>query len=119
MIYEKLRTHTNMLQKRKLTLYQRVTYANSCLLSKLWYIAHIYPLSNNHAKNINSIIFQYIWGGRYEPIKRTTVCKSKDEGGLAVINCLYKAKTLMVNTFINAYTNDSYRNTWLMAAHLL
>ena len=83
-----------MLKNRKLNLYQRVTYANTCILSKLWYISHIYPLQENHAKNINTILFQYIWGGCYEPVKRTTVHRAKDEGGLAVINCLLKSKAL-------------------------
>ena len=113
MICDSIKKHTNMLLSRKLTLHQRVTYANACLLSKLWYVAHIYPLPDNHAKNLNKVIFQYIWGGRYEPIKRTTVCKPKDEGGLAIVNCLMKAKTLMVKTFIKTYIHDSYRNSLL------
>ena len=43
----KIRKHTNMLLNRKLTLHQRVIYANTCILSKLRYISHIYPLSEN------------------------------------------------------------------------
>ena len=93
-----------------MTLHQRVSYANGCLLSKLWYISHIYPLPDNHAKKINKVIFQYIWGGRYEPIKRTTVCKPKNEGGLAIINCSIKAKTLMVKSFSKSYSHETYIN---------
>ena len=100
-----------MLLNRKLTLHQRVAYANTCLLSKLWYISHVYPLKENHAQNVNKVLFLYIWGGRYEPVKRSVLYRAKDQGGLAVINCLLKSKTLMLNTFIKCYTHDAYRNS--------
>ena len=39
-----------MINNRKLTLFQRAIYANSCLLSKVWYITHIYPFTQYYAK---------------------------------------------------------------------
>ena len=107
----KIMRHTSMLFNRKLTLHQRVTYANTCLLSKLWYISHVYPLKENHAQNVNKVLFLYIWGGRYEPVKRSVLYRAKDQGGLAVINCLLKSRTLMLNTFIKCYTHDAYINS--------
>ena len=80
------------------------------MLSKIRYIAHTYPLTKAFTKKINKVIFQYIWGGRYEPIRRTTIYRPKNEGGLAVINCLIKARTIMINTFIRCYTQDEYSN---------
>ena len=68
-IMSKIQQHANMLLNRRLTLQQRAAYANSCMLSKMGYVAHIYPLTTYFAKQINKIIFRYIWGGRYEPIK--------------------------------------------------
>ena len=73
----KIKKHSDILLSRRLTLYQRVIYANTCLLSKLWYVAHVYPLTGEHSKKVNTIIFQYIWGGRYEPIKRATIYRPK------------------------------------------
>ena len=80
-------------------------------MSKVWYTAHIYPLTEPYAKEINKIIFQYIWGGRYEPIKRNTLYRPKTEGGLAIANCLIKARFLMVNSFLKCYVHDAYRNS--------
>ena len=105
-IISKLKNHCNMLLSRRLTLHQRVTYANAVMLSKMWYIAHIYPLTEKYAKEANTIVFRYIWGGRYEPIKRNTVFRPKNEGGLAVVNCLVKAKTIMLSTFIKCYVHN-------------
>ena len=41
-----LQSHKQLLNNRKLTLFQRVVYTNSCMLSKIWYITHIYPLKH-------------------------------------------------------------------------
>ena len=81
------------------------------MMSKIWYSAHIYPLTEQFAKQINKIIFQYIWGGRYEPIKRNIVFRTKSEGGLGIINCFLKAKTLLVNTSLKCYTTSDYNNS--------
>lgn len=110
-ILDKIKKHTNLLLNRKLDLHQRVVYANSCILSKVWYVAHIYSLPENYVKALNTVLFHYIWGGKYEPIRRTTLYKPKAEGGLSVINCSAKAKTLMVNTFLKCYIHDTYRNS--------
>ena len=106
-----LQLHKQMLSSRKLTLFQRVTYANSCMLSKLWYISHIYPLSQKYAKEINKVIFNYVWSGRYEPIRRSTVFRPKQEGGLGIINCLIKSQIIMLNSFIKCIIDDDYCNS--------
>ena len=105
-----IRTHTHMLYNRRLTLFQRVTYANSCMLSKIWYVTHIYPLTENAAKEINQILFLYIWNGRYEPICRTTVSRPRDEGGLGIINCLIKSKVIILNSFIRCNYSEDYHS---------
>ena len=123
-IISKMKNHTNMLHSRRLTLHQRVIYANTCILSKMWYTAHIYPLTDRYYKEANTILFQYKWVGRYDPIKRSTVFKPENEGGLSVINCLLKANTIMLSTFIKCYTHDEYKNAlmfyyWYMKLNII
>ena len=102
-----------MLRNRRLTLFQRATYANSCMLSKIWYIAHIYPLPLNYAKEINKIIFLYIWNGGYEPVRRATVFRPKNEGGLGIINCFIKSRVIFLNSFIQCSFNENNYNALL------
>ena len=113
-VVDKMKKHCNMLHSRKLTLHQRVIYANACILSKMWYTSHIYPLTDKYSKEANTTLFNYIWGGRYEPIKRATLYRPKDEGGLAIVNCLNKAKTIMVSSFIKSYVHEHYRNSIML-----
>ena len=113
-ILNKIKRHTDILLNRKLTLHQRAAYANTCIMSKLWYTAHIYTLPEKYAKSIDKVLFQYILGGRYEPIKRNTLYKPKSEGGLSIINCSFKAQSLMANTFLKCYNHDTYRNSLML-----
>ena len=109
-----LQSQRQTLNTRKLTLFQRVTYANSCMLSKIWYIIHIYPLTENYAKKINQIIFLYIWNGLYEPIRRTTVYRPRKEGGLGLINCLVKSKVILLNSFLQCSINGDCNNPLML-----
>ena len=104
-----------MLHSRKLTLYQRALYANSCMLSKIWYLSHVYPLTLFFAKEINKTIFPYIWNGNYEPISRITLFRPKNEGGLGILNCYVKSKVIFFNSFIRCNSlNDEYHNPLML-----
>ena len=102
-----------MLSNRRLTLFQRATYANSTMLSKIWYIAHIYPLSLEYAKQINKVIFHYLWNGNYEPVRRATVFRTRKEGGLGIINCFIKSQVIFLNSFIQCIINENYYNPFM------
>ena len=105
-----IRSHRLILSNRNLTLFQRCTYANACMLSKIWYVAHIYPLPKSYAKEIDKILFNYIWNGRYEPVRRNTVIRPKSEGGLGIIDCFLKSQVILLNSFIKCNINDDYHN---------
>ena len=106
----KINSHRLMLNSRRLTLFQRSTYANACMASKVWYITHVYPLPKNYAKEINKIIFNYIWNGRYEPVRRSTVFRSRIEGGLGTIDCLIKSQVILLNSFLKCNIDEDYHN---------
>ena len=108
-----LKSHRNILSNRRLSLFQRVTYANACMLSKLWYLTHIYPLTEKYAKEINKIIFLYIWSGPYEPIRRATVFRPRNEGGLGIVNCYVKAQVIFINSFMQYVINENIENSLL------
>ena len=110
-----IKTHRQMLNSRKLTLYQRSLYANSCMLSKIWYLSHVYPLTMYFAKEINKTIFPYIWNGNYEPVSRVTLFRPKSEGGLGILNCYIQSKVILFNSFIRCIIiNDEYHNSLML-----
>ena len=93
----------NVLSNRNISLFQRSTYTNSCILNKVWYISHSYPLPGLYVKEIKCIIFIYLWCRRYEPIRRSTVFKLKNKCSLGLINCPLKSKILLVNSFFLSF----------------
>ena len=109
-----IRLHINMLSNRRLTLFQRVTYANSCILSKIWYITHIYPLTKNAAKVIDQTLLNYIWKGRYRPIRRSTVIRPRGEGGLGIIDCFIKSRVILLKSFLRCHISEEYSNPLML-----
>ena len=98
---------------KKLTMYQKVVIVNSVILSKLWYIAHIYPLPMLTAKKINKEIYEYVWGMKNNPINRHTLSLPREKGGLGLNNVVIKAKCILSNTFLKAY-NSPYTIKFMM-----
>ena len=48
-----IQTKIRTIQCHELTMYQKTIITNSVILSKLWFIAHIYPLPDSMARKIN------------------------------------------------------------------
>ena len=113
-IISKIESYVRIVNGRKLTLFQRASFSNSCILSRLWYTSHIYPLDSCYGRQINKVVYRYLWGGRYEPIKRSTVCLDKDQGGLGVFDCIAKANALFVNSFLKTYVREQGCQSFLM-----
>ncbi|CAL4141924.1 unnamed protein product, partial [Meganyctiphanes norvegica] len=76
-IYDKIKNRLSMIKHRNFTLYQKVALINGLIASKLWYIAHIYPLPMEYTILINKEIFNFIWGSHTNPIKRDVLYNSK------------------------------------------
>ena len=89
---------TRILSARRLTLYQRAVVINSFLLSKVWYIAHTYPLPKKYSDLLTTEIFNYLWQSKLNPIKRDAVYQIKSKGGLGIFNVFLKAKCILTST---------------------
>jgi exonuclease III len=69
----------------KLDLFQKVTAIKTFMLSKIWYVMNFTTASNNQIKNINTIIYNYLWNGKRDFIKRKTMILSTEDGGVDMI----------------------------------
>ena len=74
-------------QHRKLTLLGKITVVKSLALPKLIHLLTALPNPNdNWVKEINSMFFSFIWNGRPDKIKRSTLIGDTSEGGLRMIH---------------------------------
>ena len=107
-LIDKIRVKLNMLSTRLLSLYQKAILINSLILSKVWYMSHVFPLGRNKAKLIEQSVFRYLWSGMYQPIKREYLYLPKAEGGIDVLNVYYKSAAILTNTYLNIVTSESF-----------
>ena len=89
-VEEKVKKHINCISSRQLTIFQKAIYINSCILSKMIYVGHILPIDKTIANKITKMVFNYVWNGNYDPIKREYLYLPKDKGGLGVANVVNK-----------------------------
>ena len=97
-IHRKIEKRIQMIRNRNFTMYQKAALINSLISSKIWYVAHTYPLPVTFVKQINKVIFQFIWNSKVDHIKRDTLCSSKLDGGIGLINIDLKAKAIFTAT---------------------
>ena len=103
-----VQTKVRTMQNIQLTIYQRSVILNCIIYSKIWYVAHVFPLPISYANKIKMIGFNFIWArNNYEPVKRFTLSLPKHEGGLGIIDILYKSQSILVRSFIKMYLSQS------------
>ena len=106
-IYEKIKNGLLVLMGRYLSVYQKAIIINSLIASKLWYTSHVYPLPLQYSQLINTKIFEYIWNSKVDPIKRVILYKSKDKGGLGLLNIHNKSKSIFASTVLKMFSTSN------------
>ena len=67
---------------RKTTPIGKITIIKSLLLSKLVHLFMLLPITDKILKEINSILYKFLWGGKADKVNRQDVCKPYIKGGL-------------------------------------
>ena len=81
------------------------------LLSKVWFMLNFVILSDNYIKDINKLIFRFIWNSPVELVKRDTLILPFDEGGLNMFKIEAKIETIFLQNFLyflRNYERDCY-----------
>lgn len=102
-------------RSRKLTIFGKCQLINSLLISKVLYTATI--LENpeqSFIKSINKIIFSFIWGNR-ERIKRNTLIRNINEGGIGITDFESKLKAIKASWVSKIIQNRSSLSSLLNA----
>ncbi|KAL9988599.1 hypothetical protein ACROYT_G003061 [Oculina patagonica] len=68
--------------RRDISIYGRINIVKTLALSKLVFICSVIETPKNFAKEVNNIVFDFIWKQKPPKIKKTTLIKKKLDGGL-------------------------------------
>ena len=71
---------------RDLSLLGKVLIAKSLALSKFQYLASIIPIPENIISKVNSIVYEFIWGGKTDKVKRDIFEQNFEKGGYNMVN---------------------------------
>ena len=77
-----LKRTLNMWSQRDLSLYGKINIVKTLALSKLIFICSVLESPENFADEVNKILFDFIWNYKPAKIRKTTLIKNTEEGGL-------------------------------------
>jgi hypothetical protein len=98
--------------KRNLSIMGKICIVKSLLISQFTYAMQALSAPSDILKQINTIIFRFIWKKQYsntrafEKVKRKVMCKDYEEGGLKMINLID-----MQNSFLLCWANKLLATT--------
>ncbi|XP_033763758.1 uncharacterized protein LOC117344963 [Pecten maximus] len=103
---EKMKKIINNWKRRKLTMIGRVQIVKSLLLPQLTFLMSMLHIDQNTIKQVEKIIYNYIWEGKTEKVKRNTMIKPYIEGGLNSIDIRSHIDTVRINWLKKLETED-------------
>ena len=65
-----------------LNMLERITIVKTFLLSKLWFITAFKKINLQKIKEINLLLFRFIWNSKNEHVKRETLILPYENGGM-------------------------------------
>ncbi|KAI4890805.1 hypothetical protein NFI96_030933, partial [Prochilodus magdalenae] len=94
----KARKKLGLWKARSLSFLGKVLALKVDVLPSLLYLAHVYPMPRCMRRGLTRDVFNLVWGGRYEYVKREVMYLGKDKGGRDVpdfplkLDCLFFAQ---------------------------
>lgn len=80
----KIKTITNMWRGRNLTMLGRTQIIKTFLISQLLYVSSALDIPEDIVREVDNIIFSFIWNGKRAKIKRSVLKRNIPEGGLKI-----------------------------------
>ena len=95
---EKLENVTKAWSMRNLSLPGRILLIKSLGISQVIYNASNLFTPDDIAKRINKIIFRFIWAGKRDKVKRMSIIRDREEGGLKMTDFRLLNRTLKIQS---------------------
>ena len=117
-IKEKIRKSVYTWSNVDLDMLQRIVACKTFMLSKLWFITQFIYIEKKFLKEINSIVFKFIWGNSFELLKRNTMILPSGSGGLGIFHIEAKLETISMQQF-NYITRNYNRVCYNLSVYWL
>ena len=81
-----LRKILNIWSSRDISIYGRINIVKTIAISKLTFVCSVLNTPDTFATEVNKLIFEYVWKYKNSKIKKSTLIKSKENGGLNMVD---------------------------------
>ena len=115
-LIDSIKKKLNFYSLRRLSYFGRAKLINIMIFPKIWYLATIFPPNKNHLKEIEHWIFNYMWVGKGEKIKRNTMYLPINQGGTGLVNIECKYLSLFLRQIMKVFNNDE--TPWVNFGHM-
>ena len=82
---DSIKKQINIWSSRGLSLYGKVTIIKSFFIPKFVYISSLLPTPKKFIKELNQLIFKFLWNGK-DKIRRVSVISNYEEGGIKMVD---------------------------------
>ena len=117
-ITREVQTLLNIWSSRGLTLLGKITILKSLVIPKIVYKATYLPvtLPESFIKELNQIMYKFIWGSKWEKVGRSQLCCDVKEGGGKMIDIKQYVLSLRHNFIFKLFDNN-YQSSWKSLEH--
>ena len=98
-------------QLRRLTLLEKVTVIKSLAASQLVYIMSSLPSSQSYLKEIHQLLYNFLWDGRGDKIKRSVMLNEYKDGGLKMLD-IRSFNYALKSKWVKKYLDDNNQAKW-------
>ena len=99
-------------KKRVLTPLGKLTILKTLIVPKLTYLLINLPdPSDNFLKEYDKLLFQFLWGGKTNRIKRETICQPYEKGGIKMFDIYASITTFKISWLRRIYVTEGGKQT--------
>ena len=103
---QKIENQLKLWKMRNLSLIGKVTVVKHLIIPKLLFSCQFFEFPIGFVKQLESIVYEYIWGSR-DKIKRNTFISDIQDGGLQMVDFESKAKSMRATWMCKIHKDDS------------
>ena len=108
---EKISKILSCWQLRRLTLIGKITVIKSLAASQLVYVLSPLPSSQPYLKEIHQILYNFLWDGKGDKIKRSVMLNEYKDGGLKMLD-IQSFNGALKTKWVQKYLDDSNHAKW-------
>ena len=108
---ENLKNVLNSWQLRRLTLLGKIAVIKSLAASQMVYVLSSLSTCQDTLREVNNLLYDFLWGGKGDKIKRTVMVSDYENGGLKMLDIFTFNKSLKVS-WLHKFFDKSNKGKW-------